>query len=136
MPVLVVILGVPTAVSMPAAQKPTFAPNQNHVVLTANNPSALQTALDAASTAGLHVLFGSLEGVFLSRVRVPEPPGTYRVIRENSSDRLKRALNTAGEQSFRLHSCDAHEIGKGNTRCRASGAWCGHSQSLSSGPRQ
>jgi hypothetical protein len=50
---------------------------------------------------GLHVLFGSHEGVFLSRAR-PADGGAYRAIRENSSDRLERALNTAGEQSFRL----------------------------------
>jgi hypothetical protein len=47
MPPLVVILVVATAASMPAAQKPTIAPNQNHVVLAADDASALQKALDA-----------------------------------------------------------------------------------------
>jgi hypothetical protein len=102
MPSLAVILAVLTAVSMLAAQKPTIAPDQNHVVLVAYNRSALQAALDRASSAGLHVLFGNYEGVFLSRVQVPDPPGAYRAIRENSTDRLEQALNEVGEQSFRL----------------------------------
>ena len=67
MPTLVVILVLATAASMPAAQKPTIARNQNHVVLAADDASALQEALDGASSMGLHVLFGSHEGVFLSR---------------------------------------------------------------------
>ena len=103
MPSLVVILILLTAtVSVLAAQKPTLAPNQNHVVLAANDASELQKGLDGASSMGLRVLFGSHDGVFLSRSQVPDPTGTYRAIRENSSDRLERALNAAGEQSFRL----------------------------------
>jgi hypothetical protein len=102
MPALVVVLAVLTAASLLAAQKPTIAANPNHVVLAAHNLPALQTALDGATTAGLHVLFASHDGVFLSRIQLPDPPVAYRAIRENSGDRLERALNAAGEQAFRL----------------------------------
>ena len=101
MPCSVVVLAVLTAGSLLAEQQPTGTLNQNHVLLAAYNASALEGALNGASSMGLHVLFGSHDGVFLSRVEAQDP-GAYRAIRENDSDRFERALNAAGEQSFRL----------------------------------
>jgi hypothetical protein len=97
-----VIPAVLTAAASLTAQQLTPASNQNHLVVAADDARTLQTALDRASSAGLHVLFGRDDGVFLSRAQAPDAPGVYRAIRENSSDRLERALNAAGAQSFRL----------------------------------
>ena len=99
--VLSVVL-VATTVSALTAQKPTIAPNRNHLVAAANDASGLQRALEGASSIGMHVMFGSHDGVLLSRAQVPDSPSAYRAIRENRSDRFERALNAAGEQSFRL----------------------------------
>lgn len=97
-----VIISMLAATVILEAQKRSIAPSQNHVVLFGNNQSALQTALDSASSAGLRVLFGSHEGLFFSRDHAPESPVAYQAVREDNTDRLERALNAAGAQGFRL----------------------------------
>ena len=83
------------------AQKVTIAPNQNHLFLSSDKPSTLQLALDQAASSGLHVVFGSNQGVFLTRVSTGAPGG-YRPIADNRVDEFERALNAGGEQGFRV----------------------------------
>ena len=84
------------------AQKIPIDPAQNHLFVLADKTSTLQMLLDQAASSGLHVLFGSDQGVFLTRAATNDAPGAYRPIAANGTQEFERALNGGGEQGFRV----------------------------------